>query len=132
VTFDRVDPTTFDILVKTKQGSIYLEYLSSGYKSCLCLIIGLIKEIEYRNLSPSIEVGNFNGVVVIDELDLYLHPEWLAKLIPVLKKVFPLAQFIAATHSPHMLQAAEPEEVIALQFDSEGNVALHEIPSTSG
>src|SRR5436190_660463 len=108
VSFSKVNPSTFDIMVATPDGEIYFEYLSSGFKSCLCLVIGLIKEIEYRFTDPFISAVEFAGVVVIDELVLHLHPEWQPKIIQLIKRVFPKAQFIAATHSPHMIQAAAP------------------------
>jgi len=43
---------------------------------------------------------NVNGVVIIDEVDLHLHPKWQAKAIPLLQKLFPNVQFFITTHSP--------------------------------
>jgi predicted ATP-binding protein involved in virulence len=47
-----------------------------------------------------------SGVVTIDELDLHLHPKWQREVIPDLRRTFPNIQFIAASHSPFLLQAA--------------------------
>ncbi|MCW1886373.1 AAA family ATPase [Luteolibacter flavescens] len=127
VTFSRILPASFDILLNTSNGEIYFEYLSSGFKSCLCLILGLIKEIEYRFNSPYIPASDFSGIVVIDELDLHLHPDWQAKLVPLLRTTFPHVQFVAATHSPHMIQEALPHEVIALTANEEGVVSRREL-----
>ena len=109
-------------MVKTPDGQIYFEYLSSGFKSCVCLVIGLIKEIEYRFKNPYVAANSFSGVVVIDEIDIHLHPDWQSRLINLLVTIFPKAQFIAATHSPHMVQAARPKEIIALEADEKGKV----------
>lgn len=53
VQFSRVLGDTFDVMVTTPAGEIYFEYLSSGFISCICLVLGLIKEIEYRFQSPT-------------------------------------------------------------------------------
>lgn len=61
------------------------------------------------------------GVVVIDELDLSLHPTWQRRIIQILKTLFPKIQFICATHSPFIIQSLETGELITLdrELDSE-------------
>ena len=54
------------------------------------------------------------GIVVIDELDLSLHPTWQRRIVRILKELFPKVQFICATHSPFIIQSLEPGELIAL------------------
>jgi len=125
ISFSKVDSNSYDIFVKTPNGEIYLEYLSSGYKSCLALLLGLIMEIEYRIKDKSPET--FEGVIFIDELDLHLHPEWQAKIYFILKQLLPNAQFFTSTHSPHIIQVAEPDEIIPLVFDKENNVKLNDV-----
>lgn len=122
VSFLTVDAGSLDIMLSTDRGDIYFEYLSAGYKTCFYLVLGLIKEIEYRFKSPAIEAKNFNGVVLIDEIDLHLHPTWQGPLIKSLKEVFPKAQFIVTTHSPSVLQTLNEKELIALTFDEKGDV----------
>lgn len=58
--------------------------------------------------------SNFDGVILIDEIELHLHPEWQGKICSILTKTFPQAQFIVSTHSPHVIQTAEINQVIAL------------------
>lgn len=74
--YSRADGRTFDIFVKTPNGDIWYEYLSSGFKSCLSIVFGIIKEIETRMDDSSCLASEFDGVVLIDELELHLHPEW--------------------------------------------------------
>ncbi|OQP99824.1 hypothetical protein BK412_25945 [Vibrio campbellii] len=127
MSFSRVDPRTNDILINTPDGEIYFEYLSSGYKSCLAVLMGIIKEIEFRYYSPSIFVGEFKGVVFIDEVDLHLHPEWQAKIYLGLKNILPNAQVFTSTHSPHLIQVADANEIIPLIKDEESNTLLNEV-----
>lgn len=127
MSFSRVDPRTNDILINTPDGEIYFEYLSSGYKSCLAVLMGIIKEIEFRYHSPSIFIEDFQGIVFIDEVDLHLHPEWQAKIYLGLKSILPNAQVFTSTHSPHLIQVAEANEIIPLVRDEESNTSLNEV-----
>ncbi len=54
------------------------------------------------------------GIVVIDEIDLSLHPTWQKRIIRILKTLFPKIQFVCATHSPFIIQSLEPGELIVL------------------
>ncbi|WP_136604683.1 AAA family ATPase [Paenibacillus dokdonensis] len=131
IVFSKVKGDTYDILVKQNNTSeIYFEYLSSGYKSVIFILLGIIKEIEQRFSDLNLKVEEFNGIVLIDELDLHLHPQWQANLLYVLKDLFPYAQFIVTTHSAHVIQAAEPNEIISLGYNEEGEVIVRETAST--
>lgn len=114
--FSRVDAGTNEIMVNTPAGEIYYEYLSSGFKSCLSILFGIVKEIEFRFGDPGVRLDEFSGVILIDELELHLHPEWQVKISSILSRAFPSAQFITTTHSPHIIQAAMPNQVIALHY----------------
>lgn len=127
VNFKTVIARTYDIMLTTSKGDIYFEYLSSGYKSCIYIIFGIIKEIEYRTSERPVQANKFDGVVLIDEVDLHLHPIWQAGLIKALKAIFPYAQFILTTHSPSVLQILEKEEIIALGYNEKGDTYLKEL-----
>ncbi len=58
-----------------------------------------------------------SGVVLIDEVDLYLHPKWQRKILRNLSETFPLVQFICTTHSPQVFGEVEPDSVINLDND---------------
>ena len=127
IQFKTVNASTFDIILETSKGNIYFEYLSSGYKSCIYVIFGIIKEIEYRTVGKPIMVQDFDGVILIDEIDLHLHPVWQSELIKALKAIFPCAQFILTTHSPSILQSLERDEIIALGYNESGDTFLKEL-----
>ncbi|CAI8919746.1 AAA family ATPase [Priestia megaterium] len=106
-----------DIYVETPTGEIPFNYLSSGYRACLSILLGIIKQTEVTSALK--DVHSFNGVILIDELDLHLHPAWQAKLIEILKWLVPEAQIIATTHSPHIIQVAKQDEIIALAYHNQ-------------
>lgn len=59
------------------------------------------------------------GVVMIDEIDLHLHPNWQKRVIGDLKNAFPKIQFVATTHSPFIVQSLDKEELINLDLEEE-------------
>lgn len=92
------------------------ENLSDGQRA----VIGLVADIARRMcvLNPQLghEVTNETpGVVLIDELDMHLHPRWQRILTSGLKRAFPKVQFIVASHSPQVLGELKPEEIILLR-----------------
>ncbi|QBN17499.1 AAA family ATPase [Flavobacterium nackdongense] len=127
ISFSKVSPNSNDIILDTQNGEIYFEYLSSGYKSCMAVLIGLIKEVEFRYNNPSKFTKDFDGIVFIDEIDLHLHPEWQAKIYEALKIILPNAQVFTSTHSPHIIQVANPKEIIPLTLDDNNEVKINPI-----
>ncbi len=76
-------------------------------------------------------ITDTNGVVMIDELDLHLHPNWQRHVVSDLKKAFPNIQFVATTHSPFIVQSLSKDELINLDFEND-NEGLELNPSDYG
>ncbi|MGB1253942.1 MAG: AAA family ATPase, partial [Candidatus Promineifilaceae bacterium] len=127
--FAHVNPSTNEIMLNSPSGLIYLEYLSSGYKACLSILLGVIKEIEYRFQETKLRAAQFDGILLIDELSLHLHPNWQAQIKDLILNTFPNIQLIATTHSPHVIQRLSPNEIIALSR-TENGVVKRELPSS--
>jgi predicted ATP-binding protein involved in virulence len=79
-----------------------ISYYSDGFRNLLFLIIDLVWRASTLNPWLSYdELKNLSiGVVMIDEIDLHLHPTWQSKAISLLQKLFPNIQFFISTHSP--------------------------------
>lgn len=114
-----------EIVLDDKKSEIYFEMLSDGYKTCIYILLSIIKEVEYR--FPNSNAIDFDGIIMIDEIDLHLHPQWQSKFVKVLKETFPKAQIIATTHSPSVLQSAKTEEIIPLYKDENGDTKIKEL-----
>jgi energy-coupling factor transporter ATP-binding protein EcfA2 len=97
----------------------YLEELSSGFQAVFFIIVAIFEWVESTN-SENRLVEYATGTVVIDELDLHLHPEWQFTLRDGLTSLFPQLQFIVTTHSPHLLASAKAGEVIVMPADGTG------------
>lgn len=96
--------------------------LSHGYQSTFAWIADLIGHVLLES-KTELDTTDMEGLVLIDEIDLYLHPTWQARFIPALRRVFPRLQFVATTHSPIVLSSLAPHEVVRLVVDEEtGNI----------
>jgi len=89
--------------------------LSDGYRSFLALVMDLLRQIAEAFGSVANRVKDLggdelavlaDGVVLIDEIDLHLHPTWQREIGPRLRRVFPQLQFVVTSHSPFIAQAA--------------------------
>ncbi|OVZ84440.1 hypothetical protein CBW58_01475 [Yersinia frederiksenii] len=95
--------------------------LSQGEKSLLSLVIDIARRLIILN--PSLDNPlDGNGIVLIDEVDMHLHPEWQRKVIKQLPKTFKNCQFIVSTHSPQVMSEVKDSQLIILKSDSLGNV----------
>lgn len=112
ITLSHVDSSSFDVLLNTPSGQIPFEYMSAGFRTSYALIFGILKEIEFRRLEVAAE--DFAGLILVDELDLHLHPTWHGPMLRALEIAYPRAQMIVSTHSPHMIQYARPDNLIIL------------------
>lgn len=95
----------------------YLEELSAGFQSILSIIFSIFDWIESVNESESRKVQTAVGTVIIDELDVHLHPQWQLTIRDALEALFPMLQFIITTHSPHLIASAKSGEIISLSDD---------------
>jgi predicted ATP-binding protein involved in virulence len=99
-------------VVLEDQSEIPFYFLSDGYRN----LLAIFADIAYRCVTLNPHLGaNANseteGVVLIDELDLHLHPAWQQNIVRNLKETFPRIQFVASTHSPFIIQEMEDDEV---------------------
>ena len=92
----------------------YLEEVSAGFQAVLSLVFAIVEWIEGTNDEDHAYIPNATGTVIIDELDVHLHPEWQLTIRKSLATLFPKLQFIITTHSPHLITSAEAGELIVL------------------
>lgn len=92
-----------------------LQYHSDG----IVAVTEMVAELAYRCIALNSYKGRnaikeTQGVVMIDEIDLHLHPSWQKHLATDLKKAFPNLQFVVTTHSPFIIQSLSNDEIINL------------------
>jgi hypothetical protein len=122
---DLVRSHNFEFAFSGNKTKVPATWLSQGYQSTIAWIADLIGQM-YLDIGEAIPLEDMEGMVLIDELDLHLHPTWQVRLVPVLKRVFPRMQFIVTTHSPMLLPAFERHEIVMLRLDENGDVVAEE------
>lgn len=98
-----------------------VQQLSDGERTLLALVGDMARRLTILNQADQVTHGP--GVVLIDEIDLHLHPRWQRDVVAKLKDAFPQCQFILTTHSPQVLGELPPEAVKVL-----GNGQLYPAP----
>lgn len=104
------------IALKTAEGTILpFQMLSDGYRNVIKIILDIATRMCILNPYLKGEaLKKTPGIVLIDEIDLSLHPTWQKRIIGILKELFPKIQFICATHSPFIIQSLEEGELFTL------------------
>jgi predicted ATP-binding protein involved in virulence len=114
--------------VKKNGKKLIINQLSDGEKCLIALVGDLARRLAIANPTRENPLEG-EGIVLIDEIDLHLHPKWQRNVIPKLTEVFPNCQFIISTHSPHVINQVQPDNIFLLDQTPAGIVATH--PSKS-
>ena len=93
--------------------------LSDGERCVLALILDIAKRLAQANPRLDDPLTSAEAVILIDEIDLHLHPQWQRKIVGNLEKTFPNCQFIATTHSPQVIGEVAHDKI---QMIREGKV----------
>ena len=109
----------------SKEGSeLVINQLSDGEKCLLAMVADLARRLSIAN--PGLEDPlKGEGIVLIDELELHLHPQWQRGVISKLLETFPNCQFIISTHSPQIISDVKPENIYALNSVDGKIIATH-------
>jgi predicted ATP-binding protein involved in virulence len=116
------------VLHHDQQGTLEVDLLSDGIRS----VLAMVGDIAYRCIKLNPHLGGnaareTQGVVMIDEVDMHLHPRWQQVVLDQLQQAFPLIQFIVTTHSPQVLSTVKRENIRVLSQNFNG-VAIAEPP----
>ena len=117
-------PLRFVVSMKSQTGEHRLDInqLSGGYRIMLALVADLARRLIQGNPHREKPLES-EAIVLIDEVDLHLHPSWQQRVLPDLMRTFPNAQFIVSTHSPQVLTTVRPEHIVELYREGEGIAA---------
>ena len=105
-------------------GTCGIASLSDGYATTLGWLVDMMARWLHEQKRRSVEIkSNFNeemtGLVLIDELDLHLHPRWQLRIVDDIRRAFPRMSFVATTHNPLTLLGAKPGEIHVLEYTQE-------------
>ncbi len=120
------EPTTIDkpiplLEFKTLYGWVSIKELSFGYKTMVAWIVDVAARM-FKRYSNSDNPLEEPVVILVDEIDLHLHPKWQRQIFDFLEKRFPRAQFIVTAHSPLIVQSAPKDaNIIVLKKEKVGD-----------
>lgn len=128
-TFQSSDDLHNYVLFTTEDGAFRYTQLGYGYQSMLSWIVDLCKRMfdAYPDLENPLEGG---AIVLVDEIDLHLHPKWQREIISYLSEAFPNVQFIVTTHSPLVVQSANDINLYVLKRH-ENEVYIEKAPRSN-
>ena len=107
-----VNPLRF--MLKKGNEKFSVEELSDGYKTMLGLVIDLSSRMAQANAHLDDPLSS-EAIILIDEIDLHLHPSWQQHILKDLTRTFPNTQFIVTTHSPHVVSSVNVEQLTVLE-----------------
>ena len=113
-----VNRTENILLVDNGKNEISFSNLSEGEKSIILLIgdiarkLAITSSVRYKKLPMDVkDIINSDGIILIDEIEMHLHPSWQRKISKILIETFPNCQFIITTHSPQVLGELKTDEI---------------------
>lgn len=127
----RFDADRKEIVIRINDSEVPFYSLSDGQRSMVSMVADIAMKAAILNPHLGEDCAKLStGVVLIDELDLHLHPTWQRKVVEHLRTAFPRIQFVGTTHSPFIVQSLRDGELIPLDgqpIPETGNVGIETI-----
>ncbi|MEG3168064.1 AAA family ATPase [Sphingomonas sp. LB3N6] len=118
------------LTVRKGKVELHIEQLSTGERTFLSLAGDLARRLSMiSSISKDARLGS--AIVLIDEIELHLHPRWQRKVMPWLMEAFPNCQFIVTTHSPQVVGEIGAHHLRVLEFSSRGS-RIKKVAATRG
>ena len=127
-------PLRFMVSLRSESGpqeDLTLDQIGGGYRVMLALVADLARRMAQGNPHRD-NPCDCEAIVLIDEIDLHLHPAWQQRVLEDLLRTFPNTQFIVSTHSPQVLTSVKPERIVELSRENGSVVAGYTAVATYG
>ena len=105
------------LLIDRRGETLAVRHLSHGERGILAVVLDLTWRMGHLNFELTDPAGEAGAIVLIDEIDLHLHPKWQRQIVHKLTETFPRCQFIATTHSPQVIGEVEHGRIQILTED---------------
>lgn len=114
----------YRIEIKKNDKWVLLRLMSSGEKSLIFLVADIAKRLSV-GYNYKENCLNGNGIVLIDEIELHLHPEWQRNILKSLSSSFPSIQFILTTHSPLVLSTITNQSIYLIGTNDYNTISIN-------
>ena len=118
------------LMVKKQGIELRVDQLSTGERAFLAVAGDLARRLAMLAGDEGSPAPK-RAIVLIDEVELHLHPRWQREILPWMLRAFPQCQFIVTTHSPQVIGDIEARHIRVLEFSSEGN-RVHSVAASKG
>jgi len=120
------------VLNHKEHGIMPLSMLSDGLRNTIVMVADIAFRCSKLNphLGAKAALESY-GIVMIDEVDMFLHPEWQQKILGALRRAFPKIQFIVTTHSPQILTTVPKESIRIITSDRAVEPSVHTLGEES-
>jgi predicted ATP-binding protein involved in virulence len=98
--------------------TLRIDQLSDGYRTTLAMTLDIASRLAILNPSGR-NALDADGIVLIDEIDLHLHPSWQQRILPDLMRTFPNIQFVVTTHSPQVISTVSADSIRIIQPEAD-------------
>lgn len=120
MSFKGINRSSGEVMMSTVDGDVPLRQLSEGYQAMAAWAGDLLFRLFNDKVGSIHEPRNARGILLLDEMDLHLHPIWKRKLVEFMEEAFPHLQVIATTHSPLAVQQCDEGELFVIRREADG------------
>lgn len=128
----KIDSLTGDTIFYEENKKLFAWQLSDGERSIISIVFDISRRLILLNPKEENPIQNGQGIVLIDEIDLHLHPRWQREITKKLPELFPNIQFICTTHSPQVIGETEPGHVVSISETGEALIQSESLGRESG
>lgn len=128
---DKIEIGIDGVMVSGPWGTLPFRALGDGYRGTASWLLDFLAKAQSAKLIPA-DKSRLSGIVLIDEIDEHLHPQWQREILAKLSELFPNVQFIGTTHSPMTLVKCRPGEVISCHLRNAVATAEQDLPPLEG
>lgn len=118
-----IDVTPDRVIFSERGTEVSFDRLSDGYKSVVIWVCDMVERLS-KNQPHVTQLRDLQGVVLVDEIDLHLHPKWQYQIVRKLRGWFPNIQFIFTTHSPTVILGSSEGAVFYKLYKEDGVVRI--------
>ena len=112
--------TPLSVQLRLAETWLELDVLPEGLKSILSWLGDLLMRLENIQWSTNVALTDRSFTLLLDEIEVHLHPVWQRRLLPTLQTLFPNAQIFLATHSPFVVASANDAYIYPITLDEHG------------
>ena len=125
----RLERSPFAVTIRMNGDTIHFDGLPDGLKSIISWVADLSLRLEAIPWQEARDVFSQPIILLLDEVDIHLHPKWQRRILPAIQTLLPNAQIFATTHSPFVAGSVQDAWVYCLPEPGQGNGIIEGIPS---